>query len=402
MPKKLDAILVITFLLFIYLFVYFILADERLMMDERMHYSQIVNFSKGNFIMSTEIAMGPGYHIVMAALVKAVGSEAFPVVRFLHFILSLICLGIIWEIAAVLDNKNTVVKFFQLSVLPTIFAYYFILFTDVLALLFFLLSFYFILRKRYLLAGLTASALLIVRQNYILWFPFLIFLIISDLGWNKPRIQMLLQWTKECRGFLPGIIGFIIFFLINGGITRGGGKDYLPFIISLNNIYLLLFLMFVFFFLENIHMFNRVTKTILYFPLISIPLIATGYFVFLQTLYNTHPWNGTWYFLRNQLMITFTSSLWWKSALFIVVVYQLLVLINTHFIRNQYTVIHLFGIASLIFVWLIEPRYSLPYLALFILTKKIYSKPAAYISSFVNLAISLFIVWGLHKDLFFP
>jgi len=372
-------------------------------MDEVFHYPEIMRFASGNFQHTSQIAMGPGYHFVMALPTWIFRLGTVASVRFLEILVSAGFLLLFYRLARQLDPAHASMKLLQVSLYPLLFPYYFILFTDIMTTLFVLLCFYFVLSRRYTLAGLVGSLSLVVRQSSVVWLVlFLVFAYIQEHGKRLPTRQSLMNFFPKSATFLLGIVGFLIFVIINGGVVLGGSKLYMPFVISFGNAYIILFLLFLFHLPEHILFAGRITRSVHKHWKIVLLGAILWYVFYLATFTNTHPWNQTPYFLRNQLMHLFTKDLVWKTVLFIIALYELFVILAHRFVKPRYALIHIAGIIPMVSMWLIEPRYAVPYVTLFLLLRTIESIPATYASIVLSLSLSLYQVWGLHFDRFFP
>lgn len=361
------------FVILLFSSVYLVLANERLMMDERLHVNQITRFVNGDFTFSTELSMGPGYHLLLTPFGRIFGT-APATLRFIQLFISFAFLFVFWHTARLLDAQHAHIKFLQIALSPLHFPYYFLLYTDSLNLLLLVGGFWLILKKRQYLAGLAASAAQLVRQSSIIWLGYLL-LVASQQTHGKKLMT-----------FFIGIAGFLIFVLVNGGVVTGA-KSFQPIAPSINNIVLFLFLMFVLFLPEHL---MRIKKYVVFLPVVILGgLLFTNFFV------NNHPWNQTPYFLRNQLLIWFSQDVGHKLLLFSLAGIQLVALAGQPLLT-------FFGMLSLGFIWLVEPRYGLPFLTLYLLTRKIPSRRAAYLTLPIFLFFSLYQLWGLYTDLFFP
>ncbi|MBI3577105.1 hypothetical protein HY086_03665 [Candidatus Gottesmanbacteria bacterium] len=366
--------IVFGFIILLFSSVYLVLSHERLMMDERLHMNQITRFVHGDFTISTELSMGPGYHLLLTPFGRILGT-APATLRLMQLFISFAFLFIFWKTANLLDQKYAKIKLLQVALCPLLFPYYFLLYTDSLTLLLLVASFALVIKRRYGGAGLLASASLLVRQTSIIW-----------LGYILLTAYVQERNAKKFATFFIGIAGFVLFIIINGGVVTGA-KSFQPVAPSINNIVLFLFLMFMLFLPEHI---ARVRKYVFFLPgILLVGLLLTSFFA------NNHPWNQTPYFLRNQLLIWFSQDTSHKLLLFSLAGIQLVALASQPLVT-------LFGMLSLGFISLVEPRYGLPFLTFYLLTRSIPSVRAAYTTLPIFLFLSLYQIWGLHTDRFFP
>lgn len=108
------------------------------------------------------------------------------------------------------------------------------------------------------------------------------------------------------------------------------------------------------------------------------------------------------YFLRNEISITFTSSIWLKILFFIPVAYSLLSIAITPLYKKSYYLLYPFTVFSFIPIWQISPRYSITPLILFILFKETNSKLIEYSTTAIWVVLSIFLFYGTLQGWFYP
>jgi len=132
----LSALLLVIILLFIS---FFIIKDTKLHGDENVHYGQILQFSKGNYLINSALTTIPGYHILLASIAK-ISSNSLPFIRLLNFFLSLISIGIFFLLAKKISPSSSALKSIQYTLFPILFPLFFLVYTDVLSLLLVMLA----------------------------------------------------------------------------------------------------------------------------------------------------------------------------------------------------------------------------------------------------------------------
>lgn len=256
---------------------------------------------------------------------------------------------------------------------------------------------------------------LFVRQNNIIWLVLSVILIYIreyplafKISWIKSYIAKALfhpSTSPDAVGTVQGlgrffsvgslhflgILLFIIFVIINRGVSFAQSDMHPTNIGYLGNLYFLLFSFFILFIPLSAANFSSVVGLINKRKYI-IPYIITGCFIYIFTFVNNHPYNQIRLFIRNEILILVTNDIVLKIIFYIFIIYGLLSLAVEKLMNPKYYLIYPFSILSLLSVWLIEPRYYFVPFALFILFRKPKSKPAEYalLSYFIILSLLIF------------
>jgi len=363
----------IIFLLFVFLVIALILFwHAPLKVDEQDHYPQTVSYVNGDYAKPYLISTLTTYHAVLAVISKVAGGiTSIKFFRAINLLFALIAIFIFGKICVNLKKEMTEVSMMQFAFFPIIFPYFFLVYTDILSLLMVLAAIYFLVRKKYQWSGLFSIFACAVRQDNIIWLGFFFILTYADEYGFKFRIKDLFQHLLKLWTFLAGLILFIIFVIINKGIAVGDKSMHPAFSFHLGNIYFFLFLFFFLFAALNISNFNKIVLLIKKRKLI-IAGIVIFYLLFIFTFSNDHPFNYQWgdYYLRNAVLIFFTSSWIHKTVFFICAAYAILSLCVTEFRNKNFYLLYPFTFLFLIPSWLIEQRYYFIPFTLFLLFKK--------------------------------
>jgi alpha-1,2-glucosyltransferase len=151
---------------------FFVLSFSSLYADEEVHYDQIARFARGDLSLNPALTTLPGYHALLGLIGYVTGVTNIPFMRFLSFLIGLATIGVFGLISRELYRDAGFLRVLQLAFLPILFPFFFLLYTDVLSLLFVLLAFFFILRERPTLAAVMSLAGVLVRQTNIVWLLF--------------------------------------------------------------------------------------------------------------------------------------------------------------------------------------------------------------------------------------
>jgi alpha-1,2-glucosyltransferase len=151
---------------------FYILSFSDLYGDEEVHYDEIAHFARGDLSFNPLLTTLPGYHALLGLIGYVTGVTNVPFMRFLSFLIGLATIGVFGLIGRELYRDAGFLRMIQFACLPILFPFFFLLYTDVLSLLFVLLAFFFILRERPTLAAVMSLAGMLVRQTNIVWLLF--------------------------------------------------------------------------------------------------------------------------------------------------------------------------------------------------------------------------------------
>lgn len=225
-------------------------------------------------------------------------------------------------------HTSSIIKALQFSFFPILFPFFFLVYTDVLSLLLVLCALYLVLSKKYDLAGAFGVLSMLVRQNNVMWLAFLCAFVFFQESKGKVNHKIVVAWIKKCWTFILGFILFIFFVIANKGVAFGNVEMHPSFSFYTGNIFFMLFLFFFLFLPLNLRNLPEIIKLIKNKK--TIILIGAVFVIYIFTFVNNHPFNtGTEYFLRNWLLVFFTSNLALKIAFFLPVAYTLMSLTVT-------------------------------------------------------------------------
>ncbi len=374
--------------------------DANLHVDERDHRDQITRFLQGEKSLYPLLTTIPGYHLILAMLLKPFPNPTLPLARTLTFVFSLLSILVFFLIVKKIDPASVSTKTLQYAFFPILFPFFFLIYTDVFSLLLVLTALFFALRKSYNLAAFMGIASIAVRQNNILWLLFL-FIFMYTQEYSTINKEAIKNHLKKSWLFLLGFLAFAIFLFINQGIAIGDRTGH-PGGIFFGNIYFLLFLFFFLLLPYNLASLLKIIEKIKQNKKIIL-LLAVFLVFYLFTFKNTHPYNQEAYnfFLRNQILNFFTSSLFLKILFFLPIAYSMLSLSTTKLPSKACYLIYPTTILYLLPSWLIEQRYYLIPLALFLALKEKKSNAIEYLTILAYIALSLYFFYGIRYLKFF-
>jgi len=349
---------------------YLLIRDSDLLVDEIIHYRQIESYLHGVFERDPKLAMLPSYHLVIAALSYVLGVETISGLRLLSLIFGLASVFVFYRCSTKLNGQAASLRTLDYFLLPILFPYFFLLYTDSFAMLFLLLAVNEYLERRYSSAGVFCGLSILVRQTQVVWACMLLAMIYIDTNGCKFTWAAVQTLLKRCWVFVVVILGFGVFVINNGGLAVGYLQYHPSFTWNLENVFFSL-LSFFFLFLP-LHLVNlpqiRWPVKQPYLFLIGC-LVLSGIFMFTFTV--DHPHNLYYRrFLRNRFLKIFTSNVLLQASLLIPILWSILSLSICSLHRRSQYLLYPFWLFSLLPVWLIEARYYIPAMTLFLLFKK--------------------------------
>lgn len=392
--KRDELLLTVASLLFT-LALYWAVRDPNTHRDEWVHFDQIHRIIAGVPNRNPALTTFPTYHYLLAFPARFYPpAGGLPFLRMFAFFLSALSIVAFYRMASFVDSPSSLLRTLQYCFLPITFPLFFLLYTDLFSMAFIFAALYFVIRKRYTLAGIAALGAMITRQNNLIWILLCCVLIYDS---EKHFLTSL----KKGWVFVLLLVAFAIFAIVNHGVAIGD-RDKHPWMLTSGNVFFMLLLFFIFFLplhlkhsRDILDLIKRNKKTLLLIPLL--------YLLYFFTFSPTHPYNQAAYsfFLRNRLLLFMNSSLLWKTLFFMPMIYSVFTLMVTKFIEPRY---YWFYPASVLFVlpsWLIEQRYYLIPFSLFLIARKQDESLTENTLLIVYAPTAMFFLHGILADKFF-
>ena len=378
-----------------------LIKNNRLYDDEPGNFAQIKIFLDGKLAISPGYPQYPGFPFIIANLGLLTGQTGYSSLRLINFIFGLSAIFIFYKLAVLTNHRHSTIKTIQFIFLPILFPYIFLLYSENMSNLLVLSSLYLVLKKKYN-ASLFLSVLSVaIRQTNIIWLFFIYVYIFLDRNRGRITYKKIISHITKHWPFLIGILGFIAAVLLNHGIAMGNQSSVHPsFYFGLGNVYWSLLLFFFLFLPTNISNYSSITGILkknhkLIFSVLLFILITS------VTFTNSHPWNQYPEHLRNRILLFFTSSFTNKIMFFTIIAYSLLSLSLIKLKSKKFYFFYPFSFLALAPLWLIESRYSIIPIILFILFRREQKKTAELITCFLFAALSLYFYWiYLHQSFY--
>lgn len=344
--------------------------------DEYVHYEQIRMLLEGEFLaIHPSLTNFPGYHLFYSAILYFFQPLNTFQVRIANTLINSLLFFIAYNCIQKLKTPFPVIRALQITFLPILFPLTFLVYTDILSVIFVVAGFLCALSGLYTRAQLILIAAFFIRQPNIIWLAFIIpFQFISLHG-----LSFHLNTTKEhLKHSIPAILGICIFLgfvALHGQVAVHQSVAHPAFEWHVENIFFALFLMAFLFFPHCLQPGLQKIKATVQSRLfwIVILLFTTTYFLFFLV---HHPYNSKAYsyHLRNVILHFFMDSPGGKFLFLLPVLFTLCTLRSTILVRVE---AYLFYPATILFLlpsWLIEQRYYLIPYVLYIIFRKPSSK----------------------------
>jgi alpha-1,2-glucosyltransferase len=382
---------------FILSLVMLILPEKQLLhVDEHTHYAQIVSFYLGDFNQNSRLTTLPGYHALITVVGIMFDTVNINFIRFTSLVTASLAIGYFSKLDQQINGKLCVEKVSAFALFPLIFPFFFLIYTDTLSLLLFLMSMKAGLEKKYQLAALLGLLNLIVRQNTFFWyiFSFMLFFLSYSPVYTLNTFK---QYLKRSWLFAVGVIAFILFVIINKGVAIGDKSMHPGNAVNFGNIFYFLFLTGVFIFPFGARKLNRPPLKYL----LTIPIMFAFYWLCFEV---THPYNnfGIGFFLRNDLLRYAESSFFAKTIFFVPIAAGMLTLWQFHHKHPRVFFLYIiFGVLSILPSWLIEQRYYFVHFVLLLLFSPLEYFQNNRIILYAYSLVSVFLIYGIFNNLFF-
>ena len=345
--------------------------------DEWVHWHQIARFVHHDYRVFDEYLTNiPGYHWLMTGLLWAVGADWLGPARAINSVFAFGAWAAFWFARRTLHPDDAQRATAQMMFLPVIFPFWFMVYTDTLALALLLGATLATYRGRHVWSAIALIGSMAVRQNNVFWVCFLALMTLwplwRDAGWRPWRVwreSIALAWP-----YAMAVAVFLAYWAWNGSISYSNaqGTNAHPDVkFDVGNPYFLLLIagcLMPLHVVVGLRRFVAKSKSWPWWWL--LPVVVFGGFAWLFQVH--HPYNvfeGD-YFLRNTLLQNVQKhvGLWWPLFGGIATL-AACGLAFTRFVRPE---VRWLLPLSLLFVgasWLIETRYAVVPMALLLLLR---------------------------------
>ncbi|MEO8670175.1 MAG: hypothetical protein ABI411_02600 [Tahibacter sp.] len=230
-------------LLFAYACASIYAADGESRGDEIVHFQQILLFRHGDFrVLTDALTTIPGYHATIAFVMWMVGGESLAIARLATGLYGLLAIAGFSRLRRAIHNEDDWVPVAQFAVLPILLPFVFLVYTDTASLACVLWATSATVLRRHWRSALWMIAAIAMRQNNVLWLPFLWLLFVAP-RWKEHGIE---AWRSVLVDSMPYLLPgscFIAYWLWNGTVSYSGPQSSMHPDASMHvgNIYFMLF-----------------------------------------------------------------------------------------------------------------------------------------------------------------
>lgn len=190
-----------------------------LVSDEWIHFPQVSRMRAGDWLgIDPSLTMLTGYHGLVAALMKAFGAESLGTARLLSASSGALAIWTFHGARRAATGDTSILPAQQLALWPVLLCFVFLVYTDVLSLAMVLGAWWLSLRHRHIPAALVLLVSLLVRQNNVIWAGF----VAAFALWDAVRWQPWRDWHLSLKIALPYLAvagAFVTYWLAMGRIS---------------------------------------------------------------------------------------------------------------------------------------------------------------------------------------
>jgi alpha-1,2-glucosyltransferase len=366
-----------------------------LRIDEANHLSQIQRYLAGNYV-TTSTASG-GFHAAAAIFAWLIGHSERESIRLFVLLVSGATILTFRSLVKSFEPQASTVRTLQFVLFPLLFPFWFLIYTDVLALLLLLLAILALTRDRFHVAGILMILSMAVRQTYVVWLALLGIwtAIVNSAG----RLRQLAR-----RGMSFGIAAalFLLFVLANDGVAIGDRDSHPEMELHVEN---LLFMLVCFFLMFLPLILSKLPQIVRLHPALLIAVPLSSAVLFFGAFRVDHPYNHNVMtqdiFIRNGMLEAMTSSTLARVTTSVAIALAALSLFVIRLRQPVHYLIYPFAALSVMPVWLIEQRYYLAPFALFMLFRESASPTVEGVIVAMNGVVALYLFAGVAQGWFF-
>ena len=384
--------------------------------DEWLHYYQSLYFSRGDYsIYVGTLTNIPTYHLWLSTLMQVFGFEALGAARLINSLYGIAGLVAMFHIRRTLQMPDGWRTTSQLMFLPPLFVFFFIAYTDVLALALILAGLLGCLRSRHGWAALALLLATAVRQPSVLWAVCFALIaawpVLQRAFASRPwRLATLRPFAADTLRivwpYICTVVAFIAYWAWNGSISfsNAQAEEAHPDLqFDVGNPYFLLFLAGCLLPLQTLAGLARFAaqarrrRWLWLAPVAVFGVFALAYAV--EHPYNTFAGD---YFLHNLFLQRLDADpvLW--AVFGVIATLAACGLACTRFALPQGWLVLPFGVVFVAASWLIEPRYSIVPLALLLALRRPESDRVEATTLALWVILAVYVAWGVFEFRFFP
>jgi alpha-1,2-glucosyltransferase len=369
--------------------------------DEWIHYGQIAALREGRDGAFTQwLTTLPGYHWVVAGILFAFGADSTGAARLVNAVFGLSAVAVFFSIRRRLHPEDEARATVQFALLPVLFPFFFMVYTDALSLALVLGAFLATLVGRPWLSVSLLLAAISVRQNNVIWAGFLAFWAIWP-QWSASGLRSAGAFRASLTQAWPyavPVLAFVAYWWWNGTITYADAQSTMhpPGWLQTGNPYFVLFLVALLMPLQTLaglrEFFRRARA---FHSWWLLPLAVFG--LFALTFEVDHPYNrlALGVNVRNRWLMAVeeSPSAWWAFGLAATAAACAVSALPR--VRPEAWLLAPFAALFLAASWMIEPRYGFIPLALYLSMRKPASDGMEAITTALWAMIAVYLAVGI-------
>lgn len=386
-------------------FSYMLMCETQRICDENWHVSQIGRFLNWDFTIIKGLTVVPVYHFFMFVILAATNGTYTQDARFVSFLVSALCVPAFFSLAKKMwSPKIALDRTVQFTFLPTIFYLFPMVYTDLWALLFVLLMVSAALDEEPSLSCFYGALATAIRQPNIVWVGFVWLLFLQrDRKLSEISFIHFWTWLRGTWSFIVLFVAFGAFVIWNNGIAVGDRKNQ-AIGLHLENIWffsLLFFtcsLPFCWGWCKGVYALARRHPV---FSLLCGLAILT---IIVMTYIPIHPYNqaSVWFFLRNRILWWTTQGVNQRVLSAFPIAFGLFGFLKTHFAQLRFAWLVPVSLGSLVVMPLIEQRYYIVPLALYIAFRAQEERGKEMVQTALFVFVSIWMMIGIANNSYFP
>lgn len=387
--------------------------------DEDVHRFQINWFINGRIEIFKHVTMIPLYHGLVAFFAKISGLTSLNGLRFVHMLLALGLVPAMYRLVRCFYPDEAISRTLLLMFTPIIFPLFFLTYTDLPSLALVLVMLERAWNRHYFWAGVAALFAVLMRQPNIIWVVFTGCVIalrtfqamslVIDIRTPRSLLVLfrrpyVLTTLRKCRWLLLVFGLFVIFVLLNGGVAVGDAEQH-QVTLNLSNLYFFLLVAFFLFLPFNMEQTSDISRLIREQWWLLLVLVGF-FFIYFNTYSHPHKYNSPELdFYRHNLILYYTSDIRLLRVLsFIPMAWMTLSFISAIQKSGYSGVILLmlgFSLLSFVPLPLIEQRYYLVALTLFLAVRPRMTTVSTYATLGAFIALDAYILFHISQKTFF-
>lgn len=373
--------------------------------DEIYYSEQVRWFLSGRYEHRPGITMLPGYHAALALLMAPFGEYTDLRARWTNLVVGLVLLPLAWSLARRNWPAEAAMKSSQAFLQPLFFPYVFLVYTEAwsaAALLAMLLA---ALSGRHVLAAIIGLAGTVMRQDFVFWAAFAAMLaVVEGAGtgpWRDRVRAMARNGLRTAAPYAALMAAFAAFVAWNDGVAMSD-KHAHPRPFNLANLYFFYLCAWIVFLPHCIEALPRIGRLLGRPAVVAILLAAFA--TYWMTWSNPHIYNQEhlrWW-LHNEVLYWMDRRAWVRALVFIPMAWAALTLLTTRLAEPRFQLLHAFAPLFALLHPLVEQRYYLPAMMLYILWREPLGARWEAGTLLLYLPAGVFLLAGIVGGAFFP